>query len=673
MPLRFPDLSFLFTKNRTENKCSIDVLPNDVLVDGVFDYLDVVEILRLRRASKLYYHLTHHAVVWKRLLQRCSLPLPPLPPTARHNLENLTGLECERLLTRAHSVDKIWRTSPKFYDLWRFDAYYQIAHMTMLPGGQYLVASVCDRDREDWWVVVYALDSRYNAVPVLREATRSKAYHLTAKYLTLNGVHGIMLSFVVRLWKHRAHWDQGININEYAPDTDLDPPFPMKYECHTYHIPLAALEAQCDPRMVPNSQECINHALAQAKGFNHVYLMRSCTPISSVSLDDVYGVPCITAVKQPMTIMFKPLALPSIPPSMVTLAPFHGHEDFPQRIKAVRPLPLQRQWLVFHESRVPQVLSRHPIMSFQMINMPDNKTGNKLEYVQPTQLEYYLSDDTFAEVYITEHSTPNWFDDSIAPSIRANRQGDAWRPGTVSAFLRTTSPDDGLLRMTFYPRQAPAEAPPRGAATPLCDGRPLAAPARVWKYDLEWCSPVRFITAHQNCKYRILAGARRTLLYTVAWDAISATPEIDALHRYYDSELEADAPELRDGELFVDETPRYPVRRLPFQFPGGQRMEAVCWDDTIGRVCFVAPEDSRVLVLDFAKRPKEDFLGRRLPIAPEQDQDAMLVEEIFDDDAEDSPAEPVTGVDAAGNMQHAASPDSGYAELEAGPSKPHFL
>ena len=49
MPLKFPDLSFLFTKSRAENKCSIDVLPNDVLVDGLFDYLDVVEILRLRR------------------------------------------------------------------------------------------------------------------------------------------------------------------------------------------------------------------------------------------------------------------------------------------------------------------------------------------------------------------------------------------------------------------------------------------------------------------------------------------------------------------------------------------------------------------------------------------------------------------------------------------------
>lgn len=119
-----------------------------------------------------------------------------------------------------------------------------------------------------------------------------------------------------------------ININDYADDTHLDPPYPLKYECHTYHIPLEALEAQSDPRLVPNSQEYINHALAQARGFNHVYMMRSSTPISSVSLDDVYGVPCVSAVKQPVTIMFKPLAVPSVAPSMVTILPLPNLEVF---------------------------------------------------------------------------------------------------------------------------------------------------------------------------------------------------------------------------------------------------------------------------------------------------------------------------------------------------------
>ena len=53
MPLRFLNLAFLFSRNRMENKRSIDILPNDVLVDGVFNYLDVIDILRLRRVRNV--------------------------------------------------------------------------------------------------------------------------------------------------------------------------------------------------------------------------------------------------------------------------------------------------------------------------------------------------------------------------------------------------------------------------------------------------------------------------------------------------------------------------------------------------------------------------------------------------------------------------------------------
>ena len=247
---------------------------------------------------------------------------------------------------------------------------------------------------------------------------------------------------------------------------------------------------------------------------------------------------------------------------------------------------------------------KHPITTFEMIDIPDNKTGQLLEQQQATQLEYWLGDDTFAEVHITEHSTPNWFDDSIVPSTRAHWQEDSWKPGTLSAFLRTQWPQDGLLRMTFYPRKV-VQPQHNAVAVSTSAGRPLEKPKHIWRYDLAWTSPVRFITAHVNCKYTILAGSRRTLLYTVPWDSMSSTPEIQAFHRYHDAELEAQEPEMVNGELVVDEAPRYPIQRLPFLFPPGQRFESICWDETIGRVCFVAPQDTRVLVLDFAKRPRE--------------------------------------------------------------------
>ena len=160
--------------------------------------------------SKLYYNLTHHAVIWKRLLRWSNLPLPPLPPTSRHCLKNLTGLEAERLLTRAHSLDKIWSWhKPNLFESWKFNAHHHIAHMVLLPGSQYLVATVSDFTKKDWSLVIYVLDSRWNVIPIARIPTGTKGYNLQAKYLTINGVHGITIAYVRRDWKKRAHGKRG--------------------------------------------------------------------------------------------------------------------------------------------------------------------------------------------------------------------------------------------------------------------------------------------------------------------------------------------------------------------------------------------------------------------------------------------------------------------------------
>lgn len=81
--------------------------------------------------------------------------------------------------------------------------------MVLLPGSQYLVASVSDASRQDWAVSIYVMDSRYNVIPIAKIPTRTKAYNLHAKYLTVNGVHGIGLSYVTRDWRHRKDRTRG--------------------------------------------------------------------------------------------------------------------------------------------------------------------------------------------------------------------------------------------------------------------------------------------------------------------------------------------------------------------------------------------------------------------------------------------------------------------------------
>lgn len=57
----FPSsVSLLFNTTRQREKASLDVVSNDILVDIMFNYLDVEDILALRQVGSLLpsYHIT---------------------------------------------------------------------------------------------------------------------------------------------------------------------------------------------------------------------------------------------------------------------------------------------------------------------------------------------------------------------------------------------------------------------------------------------------------------------------------------------------------------------------------------------------------------------------------------------------------------------------------------
>ncbi|KAI0086203.1 hypothetical protein BDY19DRAFT_961855 [Irpex rosettiformis] len=614
MPLVLTPVSRFFKRFRRHGKNWLDFLSNDILVDAIFIYLDIKDILRLRRVSKLYYHLTHHTVVWKRLLRWSELPLPPLPPTSRHSLQNLTGLEAERLLTRAHSLDKIWCwRKPNLFDSWKFNAHHYVAHMVLLPGSQYLVATVSDFTRKDWSLVVYSLDSRWNVIPIARIPTTTKGYNLQAKYLTINGVHGITIAYVRRDWRRRRDGKRGINVSEYSGEHNIDAPYPLKHECIAYHVPLTALEDLCDARFVPGSRAFIEHARKLPPPFTRVARIRTSKPLGTLSLDDFVGQPHLTLIKYSNEIIFKPLN--GGPTSVLNLIPYPDFTHDPHRIKAVRPLPQQQQILIVREITVPPGRNPFPITAIELQDIPVNKTDDDMVFERSTDDSVFLYDDQFTDIYISEHRTPNWVDESVNASLQPSSQ--AYRPLPVSVFCKTVLPSIGLLRITFYPQRwdsAYFTMPDPALQLPL---------THQYRYTLMYCSPVRFVECHANCQYRILPGSQRTLLYTVPWDDITDTPPVLGFFRYHDKELFADQPEdLEEANLETD-TMRRPIWKLPFNYEK-TRFSCLAWDETVGRICFARPDSTELWVMDFSKRPKEDFLGRRMPVPVEQDHDVPM-------------------------------------------------
>ena len=178
----------------------LDDLPNDVLLDGVLHTLTVRDVLNVRRVNKRLYALTHHPSIWKRLLRRLDLPLPPLPPTPRRSFARLTGLEAERLFIRSLSLSKNFSSrNPTPYWARAVEAFHRVQSMVILPGGCHLVASVREETCNSFGLIVFVLDYRNGgALPLAKIDTPTQAYNLQAKYMKLHGENGIVIGYTIK-------------------------------------------------------------------------------------------------------------------------------------------------------------------------------------------------------------------------------------------------------------------------------------------------------------------------------------------------------------------------------------------------------------------------------------------------------------------------------------------
>jgi len=181
-------------------RCCLDDLPTDVLLDGVLHILAVQDILSVRMVNKRFYALTHHASIWKRLLRRLNLPVPPLPPTSRRSFAKITGLEAERLFVRSLSLSRNFSSrNPSPYWARAVEAFHHIQSMVILPGGSYLVASVREETCNSFALMVFVLDYRNGgALPLARAVTVTQAYNLQAKYMKVHGQNGIVIAYTIK-------------------------------------------------------------------------------------------------------------------------------------------------------------------------------------------------------------------------------------------------------------------------------------------------------------------------------------------------------------------------------------------------------------------------------------------------------------------------------------------
>ncbi|KAI0086202.1 hypothetical protein BDY19DRAFT_895289 [Irpex rosettiformis] len=316
-------------------KPSIQKLPDEIFVDILFSYLELRDILNLREVCRWFYDLTHHEVVWKRLLQTSPLPIPPLPPLSRYKFDNLSAIEVQTLLVRAQSLERNWRKDGATPGVWSFDLEYRVEEVALLPGSKYLVASISDSTKRNWGIILCVLDSRLGVKPIAKTATKTKAFRLQARYFTINGTPGITIAFVCRDWVNAADRRKAYvaspNISEYSSQERIDSRYPIKHECRVLHVPLAPIEALDHSSIIPGSCQYLQKTRSMSPPFHQISLIRSRSQIlGPLVLDDFGGEPYLTVVKDPSQIIFKPLEGGHV--SIIDLLP---NNEYPHLVRFV--------------------------------------------------------------------------------------------------------------------------------------------------------------------------------------------------------------------------------------------------------------------------------------------------------------------------------------------------
>ncbi|OSX66821.1 hypothetical protein POSPLADRAFT_1042132 [Postia placenta MAD-698-R-SB12] len=524
--------------------CYLTKLPNEILVDQVFRHLEVIDIIRLRQICKLFYDLTHHAVLWKRLLRRAGVPVPPLP----HTIPNMSGVEIERLLLRAISLARDWNSTEQMpANVYDFNAHHQIHSMFILPGGRYLIASTSDKAESTWSIVIYMMDHRVNEVVALaKPLVKTKAIHINARYMTIGGVWSIVIAYVRREFLHHRHRRPGatpLDVSQYSGDYEiLDPEFPLKYECNVVSISLSQLEILGDPGAPPGPPEFIEYLLSQELPFRLLTQIRSESILARPVLEEIFGSPYLALMKQPDKLMFKNLG-----GGQASTLTMPTYQLFPQRHEirtmSIRLNPLQDSVIVLRRMVMPRP-----------------------EYNPQT------------DAYMTDHGIPTSDDEAAMPYLHSAEESKVPRP--IVIFWKRT-----VLQLP-----------------PTPPGAQVPAQAQIsYSYRIEDVKAARRLIPGDNLRYQPLVGTMRSILYKVPKDDITDTPLVVAIARHIDPDAYLRQPVLpttaEEWELDIAEI------ELPSQvYPA--EITAMAWDESIGRLIVAQKKYFWITVLDFSAAPR---------------------------------------------------------------------
>ncbi|KAI0776336.1 hypothetical protein BD413DRAFT_469640 [Trametes elegans] len=597
-------------------------LTEDVLIDNVFSRLDTEDIAKLRQVSKQFWECSTEAVVWKRRLERAAHLLPPVPPTERYSIANISAEETERLIVRCSSLARRWAADePDAQTRWHVDAGARgLSDLVLLPGGQYMVGAVEELSGEPRYAIeVFTADFQYaTGAPLARLPTHAKPIELRAKYMTFRGTPGIVIAYICRqIRRSYVHRGLPVDLNSLQVDYDPGPNNKMlRYTCTVVHVPLESLELMGDGQ-IPQDSLQFRWLARELKGPFHILTeIISLSRLSNPAIDDdVNGMPLVAVLKHvegvPDRIVYKNLdgglattlilePNPNIPPEM------------PQSIMNFCILPIQNQLLVIRkagsvdeerEVNNPEEDMEDtfgPLYSAEFYDIVHAPTETLTQAAASRSLVHDAAGNKWTKVWISDHGLGPALahDRSLRPQLLAGAR-PALKPITIFIQMRW---NDGITYSIIHPAGHPLAGAPTGPApAPECAaGTAWALTDEVLQFDRDALLGDRDGARGALGEVRVLPGAARPLVYVVprAGRTLDRCDMRD-LTALWDSVLLGEDVDLSGGE-FVQEVRMTAVHVADEELRG---VSAIAWDDTIGRLCVAYAGKAQIAVFDFAAAP----------------------------------------------------------------------
>ncbi|OAX39527.1 hypothetical protein K503DRAFT_739250 [Rhizopogon vinicolor AM-OR11-026] len=608
---------------------SLSMLSDDILVDHIFEYLMVEDILCLRMVNKLFYNLTHHGIIWKRFLRRIGPNGPALPPSRRYSPHSLTSFEAERLVIRAITVHKNWiRPNPLAVSLLSAQAHRHILSMVVLPGGKYLVASACNPARTHYSLVVYVLDHRISGiVPLAETPVRGKAYHLCAKFMNVEGTPSICIGYIRRKTLKSHQTANSIDPSIYNPYLNnprfqIDAPMPLEYVAACLQISLGALDALGNPVLVPGSQEFFDFAASQPPPFRLLGYLRSDSELRNVDLGEIDGVPNMLVAKMPEMIVVKELNARGL------LSAFKCAREITlsqqeQPICNIRLLPLQGQILVIRSTNRPRLAPSNPPPG----GPPDIPDVMFTVAMFPTPDPGYIEAGEFNPLSLTSFYGKDTEDFQISdPYVLKDYGGNTNSnilPPPINIFYRNES-GSRICHMFISP--TPRERAPEAFRT---SGKPHYAIANL-KSNLTHRLSFKTDNSKTSCRTFVIPGCLRSLFYSIPRDNRSDTLSVRNFSGHLLSKGGVDAYSTMRRDMLQNILRNVPEHREhvvgQFALPSNilrqlrDGVTAIAWDEGTGRIFYSKPNDTSLSVLDMAHTPVEARNGQRYPFPLEDER-----------------------------------------------------